>query len=281
MASDYWKSTQRKDWKFSIEQLNDMRESLIQSDSKFTDQPVEAWDDNVRIYIFNLVQLLGQRLNTRQRVLSTAHVYLLRIFTRISINEINIYLLVATSVYIACKAEELPQHILTICNESRLLWNELMPPDATHIAECEFYVISELESCLVVFHPYRSLELLSQNMSQFSSVLTLSQEEMQGIWAVINDTYTSDIPLLFSPYIVAVACLYMTLVLRPQLLRPPRPPDRVKARIDLLSTYLGKSAIDLECVAECVQQLVSIYARWEVYDQRKAHAQIVKTLNLE
>ncbi|PRT54269.1 RNA polymerase II holoenzyme cyclin-like subunit [Wickerhamiella sorbophila] len=282
MSADYWRSTQRERWKFTAEQLSKLHQEVSHNDLKSgIDDPCQAWDDHIRIYIYNLVQTLGQRLGCRRRVLSTAHVYLMRIFTKISIHEMNIFLLVTTAVYVAGKTEEQPQHIRTISNEARVLWTDYMPSEATLIAECEFYMIEELHGCLIVHHPYRSLSFLCESMADTHPWLVLSNEEFQGIWAVINDSYASDIPLMYAPHIIATSALYMTLVLRPQLIRPPRPPDKIKARIDVLASYLGKSAIDLEKIAECVQELVSLYARWETYDQRQTHLRVLKTLSLE
>lgn len=279
MSADYWSSSQRLYWTFSTESLAETRRAVVRLDLKYgSEAAIHSWDGHVRIFLFGLVQTLGKRLNLRQRVLATAHTNLLRVYTQVSIYEINPFVLVTTCVYVACKAEEYPQHIRTVANESRLLWAELMPMDTTIIAECEFYLIDILRSCLVTYHAYRSLQYLSRSMQDYHESLALSAEERQGIWAMINDCYACDIPLLYSPHVISTAALYMTLVLRPQLARPPRPPDKLKARIEVLSSYLGVSEIDLEKVAECVQEFVSLYCRWETYNELVTKDLVLKTL---
>jgi len=61
-------------------------------------------------------------MNIRQQALATAEIYLKRFYTKVSIRESNIYLMVATSVYLACKMEECPQHIRTIVSESKTIF---------------------------------------------------------------------------------------------------------------------------------------------------------------
>jgi len=65
---------------------------------------------------------LAKRMSIRQQALGTAQVYLRRYYTKVEIRRTNPYLVVATSLYLACKVEECPQHIRSIVNEARALW---------------------------------------------------------------------------------------------------------------------------------------------------------------
>lgn len=216
-----------------------------------------------------MVRLLGRQLNVRQRAIGTAEVYLTRFFTRISFFEVNAYAMVATCVYVACKTEECPQHIRTITNEARSLWPEYVSPDPTKIAECEFYLIEELDSYLIVYHPYRSLIQLTESLTIANSQLTLLSEEIQSAWSMINDSYATDMLLLYPPHIIAMACLYITLVLRTPLMRQSRSYESVKAKFDQFVFFLGNSGIDLESVIDAIQELISLYVRWESYDESR------------
>lgn len=293
----------------------------------------------MRIYIHSLVNKLGRRLSVRQVALSTAEVYLMRFLTRVSLKEVNLYLLITTCVYLSCKIEECPQHIRTIVSEARNLWPEYIPHDATKVAEFEFYLIEELDTYLVIHHPYRSLMLINEVLSSYNQLrkcttagglpgaidhqnnnnnnssnqpsvaagannnnnsannnsnnnnsnngvknknqpFSLSPEELQSSWSIINDSYVTDLPLIFPPHIIAAASVYLTIVLKHNHLKrlqkealknakpPPMSEDLLKS--DSLRAYvnfLGYSNIDLGEVIEAVQELITLYEVWETYDE--------------
>lgn len=58
----------------------------------------------------------------RQQALATAQVYLRRFYTKVEIRRTNPYLMLATSLYLACKMEECPQHIRILVGEARTMW---------------------------------------------------------------------------------------------------------------------------------------------------------------
>ena len=63
-----------------------------------------------------------------------------------------------------------------------------------------------MDCCLIVYHPYRPL-------MQFVS--DLSDDTLLPVaWRIINDTYRSDICLLYPPYLIALACLHMAAVMK-------------------------------------------------------------------
>lgn len=169
---------------------------------------------------------LGRRLNIRQIALGTAEVYLTRFLTKVSLKEINVYLLVTTCLYVASKIEECPQHIRLITSEARNLWPEYIPQDITKVAEFEFYLIEEMDLYLVIHHPYKSLlqlrdyfgsiyqqVLLSQHHSSGWAPFLLTEDELQNSWSIINDSYITDLHLLFPPHIIAITAIYITVVL--------------------------------------------------------------------
>lgn len=181
----------------------------------------------------------------------------------------NVYLVVAACVYVACKTEECPQHIRTINSEAKVLWPDYITPDPTKLAECEFYLIEELDTYLIVHHPYRSLLAISRAMMETYPQLALTPEELQSAWSMINDSYATDLLMIFPPHVIATACIFITIVLKSPLVRPTRPPERIKARIDLLVSFLGDSGIDLEKTSESIQELISLYTMWEKYDENR------------
>lgn len=183
------------------------------------DYPNILYDYNMRIYLHNLIIKLGRRLNIRQVALASAEIYLTRFLTRVSLKEINVYLLVTTCLYVACKIEECPHHIRLITSEARNLWPEYIPHDVTKLAEFEFYLIEEMDSLLFLHHPYKSLfqirDYLEDSAEYYGLVLT--PDELQNSWCIINDSYITDLHLLFPPHIIAVVAIYITIVLKKNL----------------------------------------------------------------
>ncbi|KHC52398.1 RNA polymerase II holoenzyme cyclin-like subunit [Candida albicans P60002] len=227
MSADYWNSSQRNQWQLTRFSLLEARRRVLLLERKMIqnglikDYPNIIYDYNMRIYLHNLLIKLGRRLNIRQIALATAEIYLTRFLTRVSLKEINVYLLITTCIYVACKIEECPQHIRLILSEARNIWPEYIPHDVTKLAEFEFYLIEEMDSYLLLHHPYKSLmqinEFLSNNYNVFGFKLTV--EELQNAWSLINDSYITDLHLLLPPHTIAVAAIYITVVLKKNLSR--------------------------------------------------------------
>lgn len=238
MSANYWASSQRANWQFSRDQLNSLRfKILLWEKQKLANNNTLSvrYDVNMRIFLHQMVAKLGRRLSLRQSVLATAEVYISRFLTKVSLLEINVYMLVATCVYIACKICESPQHIRTILGEARNCWPEFISGDFTKLAEFEFYLIEELDCYLIIYHPYNSLKQLvsilgtnkelknnsvgNRNVDVINEQrnciyrLDLSETEIENAWQVINDSYMTDLPLLYPPHIIAIAALHMTLIL--------------------------------------------------------------------
>lgn len=80
--------------------------------------------------------------------------------------------------------------------------------DMSKVGECEFFMISEMNSQLIVHQPYRTLTALQADFA-------LSPDDVALAWSVINDHYMTDLPLLYPPHVVAVTAILLALVLRP------------------------------------------------------------------
>lgn len=226
MSADYWVSSQRAHWQFTKDRLFSLRMKIAYWEKQKIDnnQISIRYDTNMRIYIHQMIAKLGRKLMLRQIVLSTAEVYITRFLTRVSIIEVNIYMLVATVVYISCKLCECPQHIRTIVAEARNCWPEFITGDFTKLAEFEFYLIEELECDLIIYYPYNSLTQLVDILGRESNPmntkvvsqyrLDLTDLEIENAWQIINDSYMTDLPLLYPPHIIAVAALQLVLVMK-------------------------------------------------------------------
>lgn len=322
MSADYWSSSQRTKWQVSRETLDENRRKLLVLEKKLIqsglikDLPHIKYDLNMRIYLHTLIVKLGRRLNVRQVALATAEVYLVRFLVRVSLREVNIYLLATTCLYVACKIEECPQHIRLIVSEARNLWPEYIPQDIGKLAEFEFYLIEEMDMYLVLHHPYKSLiqikDFLDANSSQFG--FKIGKDDLQHAWSLLNDSYITDLHLLFPPHTIALAAIYISIVLKKNLniIRSGAGSDLAKfgdslnmqiddivslaggtsihansnfhnhsidedtLKIDRFMEFFNHSHVNLNEVIEATQEMISLYVAWDRYNE----GQVRKALQL-
>ncbi|KAL9105291.1 MAG: hypothetical protein Q9227_009506 [Pyrenula ochraceoflavens] len=209
--------------------------------------------------------------------------------------------------------EEAPHHIRSILSEARQLFPESLPADVAKIGECEFSIISELNSQLIVHHPYKTLEVLKP-------ALQLSQEEHNLAWSVINDSYLTDLPLLVAPHIIAITAIVLAVALAPsrsahllnaqQSSQPNvsqqnqsaqqstsaqpniRPGSAISSsmkaplstanllqneKVQRVVNFLAESEVDMEAVIESTQEILSLYELWETaYNDRTVKEAILR-----
>ncbi|BCS20040.1 cyclin-dependent protein serine/threonine kinase regulator SSN8 [Aspergillus puulaauensis] len=301
MAANYWASTQRRHWLFSRERLAEIRDGFKEKDKGAHSQFPLPDQRLLNIYFNQQLIKLGKRMSTRQQALATAQVYIKRYYTKNEVRTTNPYLVLTTAFYLACKMEECPQHIRFVVGEARGLWPEFIVPDVSKIGECEFSLISEMHSQLIVHHPYRTL-------SDLQPELSLTSDEVALAWSVINDHYLTDLPLLYPPHVIAVMAIIVAVVFKPSsqtAFHGSAAPiagamregsmnilaalgDRGGAgpppRIQKLVSWLAESEVDIKAVIECTQELVSLYEVWEQYNEKSCKellGRMVKTKSLD
>ncbi|ORY85617.1 cyclin-like protein [Protomyces lactucae-debilis] len=206
MAASWLRSSQYLHWQLSYTDLRRLRGRDLAL--------LEPWEYKVvQIHLFGALRELAIRLQLRQQPIATAMVYMLRFYTRASLVETDPYIVIAACLYLACKVEECPQHIRTIAQECQKCWANSQSNvskwqdgkaagDAERIAEMEFYLIDEMETRLIVHHPYRVVDTVAQRIK-----LPGALHEHARMWC--NEAYGCDIPLLFSPVVLAFAALCM------------------------------------------------------------------------
>ncbi|KAI2626856.1 cyclin-C [Xylaria nigripes] len=301
MAANYWDSTQRRHWQFSKDELAQMREKLEESEQGLVQMFPLPQRRHLSIYFNQQLNRLGIRLGVRQQALATAQIYLKRFYCQVEIRRTNPYLVIATSLYLACKMEECPQHIRLVVTEARSLWPGFVALDISRLGECEFFMISEMHSQLIVHQPYRTLVTIQSDF-------LLSQDETNLTLSVINDHYMTDLPLLYPPHLIALTAILLALVLRPNnvlgasaantaaaiLLQTqsrtsgnmsssqhaPGTTGKDKqqeARISKVQRYaqfLTESNVDIESMVDCTQELISFYECFEQYNDKITREQI-------
>ncbi|KAF5008286.1 hypothetical protein FDECE_5424 [Fusarium decemcellulare] len=308
MSANYWESTQRRFWQFTKDQLTTMRQKLEDDNAELVRMFPLPQQRHLNIYFNQQLIRLAKRLTIRQQSMATAQVYMKRFYSKVEIRRTNPYLVIATAIYLACKMEESPQHIRLIVTEARQMWGDLVAIDTSKLGECEFFMISEMRSQLIVHQPYRSITALR-------SELSLVEEEVQLARSVVNDHYMTDLPLLYAPHIIALVAILLALVLRPNnsvpgqnasgaaaaaglaaaqqaLMRAqgqsgqggtpdpgtPEPKEKQQqarvSRVQRFAAWLVESNVDIASMVDATQEIISFYECYEQYNDKLTREQI-------
>ncbi|KAH7160638.1 cyclin-like protein [Dactylonectria macrodidyma] len=308
MSANYWESTQRRYWQFTKDQLASMRQKLEDDNADLVRSFPLPQQRHINIYFNQQLIRLAKRLTIRQQSMATAQVYMKRFFTKVEIRRTNPYLVIATSIYLACKMEESPQHIRLIVTEARQMWQDLVAIDTSKLGECEFFLISEMSSQLIVHQPYRSITALRTE-------LALVEEEVQLARSVINDHYMTDLPLLYAPHTIALVAILLALVLRPNNSVPGQNASGAAAaaglaaaqaalsqaqarngqgggtdtggtdtkekqqearvtRVQRFAAWLAESNVDIASMVDATQEIISFYECYEQYNDKLTREQI-------
>ncbi|KAK4990436.1 RNA polymerase II holoenzyme cyclin-like subunit [Elasticomyces elasticus] len=279
MASNYWDSTQARFWTFRKPQLADMWRRLDERNQGLVDRYPLPERRLLNIYFQRQLINLGKKFNTRQQILATAQIYVRRFYTKVEIRKTNPYLVLATALYLASKMEEGPQHIRLVVAEASRLWPEHALSEIK-LGEMEFHLISTLNSHLILHHPYRSL-------NDIAPALQLTGEEHAVAHNVVNDSYNTDLPLLYPPHVIAVTAMFLAVVLRSpaqvvQMHTPMLSADALRgamgslgggrpaspAKLAKMVDWLAESKVDMGAVVDCTQELISLYDLWENYSEK-------------
>jgi cyclin C len=179
--------------------------------------------------------------------------------------------------------------------------------DTSKLGECEFQLISEMNSQLIVHHPYRDL-------TELQTTLGLNQEEISLAWSIVNDHYYTDLPLIHPPHVIAVTAAFLAVVLKPgqggqlqasnvqvamqqafavgmgsQAAGPSTATATAPAaasatttgsgqaaRIQKIMTWLAESSVSIEAVVDCTQELISLYEIWDTFNDKPCKEAVVR-----
>jgi len=121
-----------------------------------------------------------------------------RFYLKTCFTEFDPRLVGPTMLFLAAKVEE--------CSVPNFVKNlkgvdPAWPYTMDSMLECEFYALHYLNFDLIVFHPYRPL---TQYLADGKAPDTL-----QTAWSIVNDSYRTDLSLMYAPYLIAIAAIYM------------------------------------------------------------------------
>lgn len=249
MAANFWQSSHYQQWILDKQDL--VRERQL-------DLQVLSEEEYQKIFIFfsNFIQVLGEQLKLKQQVIATATVYFKRFYSRNCLKSIDPLLLSPTCVFLASKVEEFGvisnSRLITTCqtvlkNKLSYAYTQEFPYRTNHILECEFYLLENLDCCLIVFQPYRPLLQLVQDIGQHEDQL------LALAWRVVNDSLRTDLSLLYPPYQIAIGCLQIACVILQKDLK----------------SWFAELNVDIDKIQEISRYIINLFELWKSYDEKR------------
>eukprot|EP01104_Vermistella_antarctica_P014263 TRINITY_DN4455_c0_g1_i1.p1 TRINITY_DN4455_c0_g1~~TRINITY_DN4455_c0_g1_i1.p1 ORF type:complete len:318 (-),score=105.66 TRINITY_DN4455_c0_g1_i1:190-1143(-) len=212
---------------------------------------------NVGIHFVELLIKLGTKLKMRQRVISTAVVYLKRFYLKNGYIEFDPFLIFPTCLYVAAKVEECVVAATTFACACKKILTDYQYTSGD-ILECEFYLLEELDFYTVVHHAYRPLPLLIASKASL-------QPLFEPAWNIINDAYRCDVVLRFHPHTIALAAIYIAGYTH----------DNTDSTLNIRQ-WLAELNVDLAKIKNVTKEILDLYERWSHQDKADTHAIIVK-----
>ncbi|KAJ6642593.1 Cyclin-C [Pseudolycoriella hygida] len=133
-----------------------------------------------------------------------------------------------------------------IKNKFRYAYQQEFPYRTNHILECEFYLLENLDCCLIVYQPYRLLLPIIQDIGHEDQLLPLT-------WRIINDSLRTDVSLLYPPYMIAIGCLQLACVILQKDVK----------------SWFAEINVNIEKIQEISKTILGLYELWGTYDEKK------------
>jgi len=248
MAGNFWQSSHWQQW---ILDRQDLIRDRVEEFKCMTEEEYQK----ILIFFCNFMQHLGEELKLRQQVIATAIVYFKRFYARNSLKCVDPLLMAPTAIFLASKVEEFGvisnSRLLTTCQQVvkkrfNYAYTHEFPYRTNHILECEFYLLENMDCCLIVYQPYRPLIHLVQDLGYEEQLLPTA-------WRMVNDSLRTDCCLMYPPYQIALACLLMACV---------------TVQKDV-KTWFSELGVDMEKLQEICRYIMSMYDLIKTYDEKK------------
>lgn len=254
MAGNFWLSSHYQQWLMTKEEL--------MTECQLNDLKTLTLDEYQKVHIFyaHFIQTLGEYLKMRQQVIATATVYFKRFYSRTSLKSVDPLLMAPTCLFVASKVEEFGtmsnNRLLTSCSTvCKSKFGYCLPSEFPYrinqVYECEFFLLETMDCCLIVYHPYRPLTKYVQDMGLEETLLPFA-------WKIVNDSLRTNVCLIFPPYMVALAAIYMACVFQKRDCQ----------------TWFSDLSVDMDKILAIVQEILSLYSLWKDFDDKKEMSQI-------
>ncbi|CAH8874525.1 unnamed protein product [Trichobilharzia szidati] len=295
MARSFWRSSNYLEW------LLDRQDVMIHRASDLKILGSEEEYQKVMLFFTDVIQAFGKSVEVRQQVIATALVYFKRFYSRNSFKTIDPWLMAPSCLFLASKVEEFgvvsQKNLMASCRNVVHSHYLVYFPDgygypyrAQDVLECEFILLEAMDCSLIVFHPYRPLvqfcDELRPLMHEYADLL------LERAWWLVNDSYRTDVCLHYPPYIIALGCLQLAVLIvsnNPDLLtgggsssgmmnsslsgssnkhgyfahhsQPSVNPLLVADR------WFSELNVDMEKVLEISRHLLNLYDMWRRFDE--------------
>ncbi|XP_039253475.1 cyclin-C-like [Styela clava] len=257
MAGNFWQSSHCNQWILTPQDLTRERAA----DFKVL---TEVEYNKVMIFYANVIQAIGEQLKLRQQVIATATVYFKRFYCRHPLRSCDPLLLAPTCIFLAAKVEE-----SGVVSNSRLIaavgsviknkFGHAFQMDynyrITSVWECEFFLLELMDCCLIVYHPYRPLLQYVSDIGHADLLLPVA-------WRIVNDTYRTDVILLYPPFQIALACLHIACVIQSQL--------------EVARQWFADLNVDMEKIIEITKIILQLYDLWKNYNEKEEISSILE-----
>ncbi|KAK4475129.1 hypothetical protein MN116_002216 [Schistosoma mekongi] len=287
----------------SLEWLLDRQDVMIHRASDLKILGSEEEYQKVMLFFTDVIQAFGKSVEVRQQVIATALVYFKRFYSRNSFKTIDPWLMAPSCLFLASKVEEFgvvsQKNLMASCRNVVHSHYLIYFPDgygypyrAQDVLECEFILLEAMDCSLIVFHPYRPLvqfcDELRPQMHEYADVL------LERAWWLVNDSFRTDVCLHYPPYIIALGCLQLAVVIisnNPDLLIGfmntsssslmnsslpissnkhgyfTHPPQSTVNPSLVADRWFSDLNVDMEKVLEVSRHLLCLYDLWRRFDE--------------
>ena len=172
---------------------------------------------------------LGRQLRLRATVTATAQTYFWRFFRDRAFSavragqqtpECHPDWMAPSCLSLACKVEECPlldphvlkNAVLVVTKDPTLHFGFDVRSSAfmERIVNNEFVLLEGLQAQLVVFHPYQDVQAFAADFAESSGVDHAQVMQLTELsWNIVNDSYRCPACLLYTPYDIALAALFI------------------------------------------------------------------------
>lgn len=211
----------------------------------------------IKIHMSEYIQNLAQLIKVRQRVVATAIAYFRRVYTRKSFVEYDPRLVAPTCLYLASKAEESTvqaKALIIYMKKTRTLAfpQEKCSYEVTDILHMEMRLLEALDFYLIIYHPYRSLIQLLQDAG--------ITEMTRITWSLVNDLYRTDLILMYPPFMIALACIFVASAFQEK---------------DTLA-WFEELRVDMHVVKSITMEIFDFYENYSTLSTEKLNAALKK-----
>jgi len=153
----------------------------------------------IKTFFTSCMWELAKCMRLRSPVAATATAYFRKFYTRNSLCSWDPQLMHVGCLFLASKAEESSVAATTLVYYAKKL-QPTWPFDTTHVLDSEMVILQSLDFRLALLSPFQPLAALTTDAG-------VPQKTAHRAWAVLNDSYYSDAPILYPPQLLALGCL--------------------------------------------------------------------------